>query len=147
MGKPIVYCVGCGNNLRENDFYDGEAVMLDNRPYCAKCRPKNVPSESPPKAQPAPSAPPPKTSTSRIPLQRPTTARKLAGTGRVPQAEKGDRRRGGAMIRRKYRNWPLIIGGIVLVVAFVLVMLTVLLRRPEPPVPPPEEPPAPTERR
>ena len=35
----IVYCGGCGKALREDDFSRGQARFLDNRPWCAECRP------------------------------------------------------------------------------------------------------------
>jgi hypothetical protein len=35
----IVYCGGCGKALREDDFSRGQARVLDNRPWCAECRP------------------------------------------------------------------------------------------------------------
>lgn len=35
----IVYCGGCGKVLREDDFSRGQARFLDNRPWCAECRP------------------------------------------------------------------------------------------------------------
>ena len=39
MGREIVYCEGCGNSLREDDFDRGKARLLDNRPFCTECRP------------------------------------------------------------------------------------------------------------
>ncbi len=39
MGREIVYCEGCGHNLREDDFEKGRARMIDNRPFCTTCRP------------------------------------------------------------------------------------------------------------
>jgi hypothetical protein len=39
MGRQIVYCEGCGHNLREDDFEKGRARMIDNRPFCTECRP------------------------------------------------------------------------------------------------------------
>ncbi|HEV3026906.1 MAG TPA: hypothetical protein VG457_04995, partial [Planctomycetota bacterium] len=39
MGRQIVYCEGCGHNLREDDFEKSRARMIDNRPFCAECRP------------------------------------------------------------------------------------------------------------
>ncbi|MBI3854955.1 MAG: hypothetical protein HY293_04610 [Planctomycetes bacterium] len=35
----IVYCGGCGRVLKEDDFSRGLAQFLDNRPWCAECRP------------------------------------------------------------------------------------------------------------
>jgi hypothetical protein len=39
MGRQIVYCEGCGHNLREDDFEKGRARMIDNKPFCIECRP------------------------------------------------------------------------------------------------------------
>ena len=39
MGRQIVYCEGCGHNLREDDFEKGRARMIENKPFCAECRP------------------------------------------------------------------------------------------------------------
>ena len=144
MGKPIVYCVGCGNSLRENDFDEGGAINHDNRPYCENCKPKNLTTESPSKQQPAPTSPPRKTSTARIPTQRPTTQRKMSG-GRMPRDQQTDRRR-PVPVRRSNLNWPLIIGGITLAVAFILLLLVVVFRRERPGTQPPVDPPAPTQK-
>ena len=138
MGKQIVYFVGCGNSLREEPFSEGEAVVVDNR------RPKILPKETPSRAQAAAHKPARKTTTSRIPTQRPGTQRK-AGTGRMPQANPTDRRR-PVPARRQFRNGPLLIGVIVLVVAFVLLMVTVMMRRDPPQAAPPGKAPAPTEK-
>jgi hypothetical protein len=64
MGKPIVYCEGCGRNLREEDFAKGRAQMLENRPWCADCK--------------APAAPPVRGSSVRIPLSGTTPRRALS---------------------------------------------------------------------
>ncbi|HZE97149.1 MAG TPA: hypothetical protein VE981_08980 [Planctomycetota bacterium] len=39
MGREIVYCEGCGHNLREDDFEKGRARTIDNKPFCTECRP------------------------------------------------------------------------------------------------------------
>jgi hypothetical protein len=39
MGKPIVYCGSCGKSLREEEFAKGKAHLVDNTPFCTKCRP------------------------------------------------------------------------------------------------------------
>jgi hypothetical protein len=39
MGRPIVYCQGCGKSLREEEFDRGRAYTIDNRPFCIECRP------------------------------------------------------------------------------------------------------------
>jgi len=46
----IVYCGGCGRVLREDDFSRGQARFLDNRPWCAECKP---PDKSPVAGTPA----------------------------------------------------------------------------------------------
>jgi hypothetical protein len=38
MGKPIVYCEGCGRSLREEEFARGRAAWVDGRPVCGECR-------------------------------------------------------------------------------------------------------------
>ncbi len=38
MGKPIVYCHGCGKSLLEADFESGRASRSEDRPFCASCR-------------------------------------------------------------------------------------------------------------
>jgi hypothetical protein len=43
MGREIVYCVDCGINLREDEFDRGKAQEIDNRSYCAKCKPVEIP--------------------------------------------------------------------------------------------------------
>jgi hypothetical protein len=39
VGKPIVYCGSCGKSLREEEFTRGKAHLLENTPFCTKCRP------------------------------------------------------------------------------------------------------------
>src|SRR5215204_2507207 len=79
MGKAIVYCQTCGKNLREEDFDRGRAFKIDNRPYCADCRP------AVPEPEPVPS-PPRRSSTERIPAVRPPKDRP-GSTGRIPKAQ------------------------------------------------------------
>lgn len=67
MGKAIVYCQDCGLSLHEDDFERGKASRIDNRPYCARCRPVQPPT-------PRPLPPPPATSrriSDRVPVLRP----------------------------------------------------------------------------
>jgi hypothetical protein len=66
----IVYCGGCGKVLREDDFRRGQARFLDNRPWCAECRPpdktpipaarKTGSSAKHPRVIAAPPTPPPR---------------------------------------------------------------------------------------
>lgn len=74
MGKPIVYCVGCGRSLREDDFLKRRAQMAENRPWCAECRPISEEVPSVPRARKSSSKiPVPPTSTPRraVPVPRP----------------------------------------------------------------------------
>lgn len=65
MGKAIVYCQDCGLSLYEDDFERGKASRVDNRPYCAKCRPVQPPRPAPP--PPAPN----RRVSDRVPVLRP----------------------------------------------------------------------------
>ena len=47
MGKPIVYCGGCGKSLREEEFLKGRAQLIDNSPFCGVCRPVKTPPPPP----------------------------------------------------------------------------------------------------
>ncbi len=91
MGKPIVYCGGCGESLREADFEKGRAHLLEGQPYCTRCRPlpagaaPATPVKPPTTKIPLPSPTPRKTTTAHIPLARaPQTTRRARtdGTGR-----------------------------------------------------------------
>ena len=110
MGKEIVYCQGCGNNLREEDFEKARAHMVDNRPFCSACKP--LPKTESPR--------PRKASTGRIPVPPGQAARRPAPTrpAQVP-------------------NTPLLVGGIVaaLVVLMLLVVLAAGGGRAKPPTP------------
>src|SRR5579862_2277806 len=73
MGRQIVYCEGCGHNLREDDFEKGRGRMIDNRPFCTECRPFRAGEgeqgrRSPSGKIPAGGAPARKTSTGAIPI-------------------------------------------------------------------------------
>ena len=98
MGKEIVYCQGCGTNLRESDFEKGRAHVVDNRPYCSECKP--LPKTESPR--------PRKASTGRIPVPPPQAARR-------PAPARPARR----------SNTPLLVGGIV--AAIVILMLLIVL--------------------
>jgi hypothetical protein len=74
MGREIVYCEGCGNSLREDDFSRGRARTIDNRPYCTECRPYAEGEAEPPPRRP---------SSGRISAQPPPPPRKSA-TGSIP---------------------------------------------------------------
>jgi hypothetical protein len=66
MGQTIVYCGGCGTQIRETDFAAGKAHTSDNRPWCRACRPCQTPTPRAlkavtPRPLPAvPAAPPPR---------------------------------------------------------------------------------------
>lgn len=76
MGRGIVYCVDCGERLREDAFDGGKAQMLDDRPYCTRCRPiVETPADPTPSrgyrlrsGVPTPRAPLPAVATPRTPL-------------------------------------------------------------------------------
>src|SRR5689334_10332658 len=122
MGRQIVYCEGCGNSLREDDFDRGKARQIDNRPFCTACRPYEE-GEEPPK----------RASSGRVPAQPP--ARKNA-TDRVPIVAAPPRRAGPA----PHATNPLpIIAGVGGVIALILIV-AVSQRSSTPPPPPPERP-------
>jgi hypothetical protein len=131
MGKAIVYCQTCGKNLREEDFDRGRAFKIDNRPYCADCRP------AAPDPEPAPS-PPRRSSSERIPAVRPAKDRP-GSTGRIPKAQAAPGQN------------PALLWISIAVLAAVVVLVAVLMsnrtepREPLPPVvtPPPPRPPKP----
>ncbi len=110
MGKEIVYCQGCGTNLREADFEEGRAHRMENRPFCVECKPAPSPKVETPR--------PRKSSTGRIPISTPSAARRPAPARAA-----------------KTRNLPLLIGGAV--VALVVLMLLIVMAsrggRPRPP--------------
>jgi hypothetical protein len=80
MGREIVYCEGCGTNLREPDFEKGGARLLENKPYCAPCRPAEPPPPPPHRSETTRTR---KASTPRIPLPPPASPKVsvLAGLG------------------------------------------------------------------
>lgn len=90
MGRQIVYCEGCGHNLREDDFEKGRARMIDNRPFCTECRPYRPGEGDPPPARKSSSgkvpaaAPPRKTSTGAIPIVQPPRRPATSITGANP---------------------------------------------------------------
>ena len=110
MGKEIVYCQGCGTNLREEDFEKGRARRVENRPFCVECKPAPPPNVETPR--------PRKTSTGRIPITTPPGARRPV----PPKAA-------------QTRNLPLIIGGAIaaLVVLMLLIVMASRSGRPRPP--------------
>src|SRR2546425_8821688 len=80
MGKPIVYCGGCGNSLLEQDFEKGKAQTVDHQPFCSACRPIQKPLSS---SSTTTRAAPPRSSTSRVPVVSLDTTRvQRAGTPR-----------------------------------------------------------------
>ncbi|HLF92529.1 MAG TPA: LPXTG cell wall anchor domain-containing protein, partial [Planctomycetota bacterium] len=110
MGKEIVYCQGCGTNLREEDFEKGRAHRVENRPFCVECKPAPPPKAETPR--------PRKTSTGRIPLATPPGARRPV----LPKTA-------------KTANLTLIIGGAIaaLVVLMLLIVMASRSGRPRPP--------------
>lgn len=91
MGRPIVYCQGCGNNLREDDFDRGRARMIENRPFCSECRPlkdgENEAAQRRASSGKVPAPPPRKTATDRVPMASPGARRPAApaqGSNPIP---------------------------------------------------------------
>jgi len=126
MGRQIVYCEGCGHNLREDDFEKGRARMIDNRPFCTDCRPYQpgeVQSRRP--------------SSGKVPAQS-----KKNSTGAIPII--GTPRRGtNATSAPKSNPTPVIagVGGLILV-ALIITVTQGSSRKPvetvtAPPAPPP----------
>jgi len=152
MGRQIVYCEGCGNSLREDDFDRGKARLLDNRPFCTECRPFKEGEE-----------PPRRSSSGRVPAQ-PPPPRKNA-TERIPIVSAAPRRPGAAS--RPSNPMPIIAvvsGVIVLLLVFAITQsggrtplpppapdkgstpLIIDLPKPKPPVAEPTPPPPPVVR-
>lgn len=123
MGRQIVYCEGCGNSLREDDFDRGKARQIDNRPFCTACRPFEE-GEEPPK----------RSSSGRVPAQPP--APRKSATERVPIVSAPPRRSGPAA--KASNPLPIIaaVGG----VALVILIFAVSQSSSTPPQPPPEKP-------
>lgn len=138
MGRQIVYCEGCGHNLREDDFEKGRARMLDNKPFCIECRPVE-PDEEPQPQQGR------RSSSGKIPAQ----SRKNT-TGSIPIIA-APRRPAAA------QSNPMMlyaaIGGVIVLILIVVVMQsgskkppvveTAPIPRPEPPIGRRVDPPAP----
>jgi hypothetical protein len=110
MGKPIVYCVNCGRSLREDDFLRRQAWMLDNRPWCATCKP--LPAEAP------------VTPGRAFPARRPSSGQVPAATPRRPLPTS-----------RPASKAPLLIGAAF--AAAAAVVLAILMSGGGPPPPPP----------
>ncbi|HVR83364.1 MAG TPA: hypothetical protein VMU54_03575 [Planctomycetota bacterium] len=89
MGRQIVYCEGCGHNLREDDFEKSRARMIDNRPFCIECRPFR-PGEAEPARRsssgkiPAGGGQPRKNPTGAIPVIAPPRRASPGGGGSNP---------------------------------------------------------------
>src|SRR4029077_8551814 len=98
MGRQIVYCEGCGNSLREDDFDRGKAREIENRPFCTECRPYKE-GEEPPK----------RSSSGRVPAQPPPPPRKNA-TERIPIVGAPPRRQGGGPAAKASNPMPILIG-------------------------------------
>jgi hypothetical protein len=142
MGKPIVYCDGCGLSLREEEFDRGRAVLIQNRNLCASCKPADAPAS-------------PRASASRLPALSSTPKR---GTPLGPRT--GSSTRIAVPAQRpaaKGAVWiGLGIGGALLLtlIASGALSSTKTDERPAPParaarptvpIPPPPPPPAPAE--
>lgn len=74
----IVYCGGCGRVLRKDEFDRGLARVLDNRPWCAECKP--------PERDPVPSAPRKQGSSAKHPRVPVGTARRKAAVPAVSKS-------------------------------------------------------------
>lgn len=126
MGRQIVYCEGCGNSLREDDFDKGKARLIENRPFCTECRPfKEGEVDSSPRRSSSvkvPAPPPRKTSTGSIPI--------IPAPPRRP-----------APAPARSNPIPIIagVGG----VAVLLIIIAVSQSGGPPPAPPPERPSSP----
>jgi hypothetical protein len=126
MGREIVYCEGCGNSLREDDFERGRARMIDNRPYCTTCKPYLEGENEPPPKRP---------SSGRMAAQPPP---RKSATGSIPIIP-GARRPGPTTPQATSNPLPIIAGvGGVLVILLIVAVTQGGTRRP-----PPAEPPAP----
>lgn len=83
MGKEIVYCTQCGSRLHQSDFDRGKASLVENRPYCDRCRPADPPQakKATPRSPAASPRIPQRISTTRLPVLAPSTTRRHAGSG------------------------------------------------------------------
>jgi hypothetical protein len=153
MGREIVYCEGCGNSLREDDFERGRARLIDNRPFCTECRPFKE-GEGPP---------PRRVSSGKIPAPPPPSPPRKTSTGNIPILRDPARRPASAASAKPSNPLPIIVG--VGAVVFIVILFAVTqggskrppapeptpapplveipVRRPppDPPVPPPPPPP------
>jgi len=127
MGREIVYCEGCGNSLREDDFTRGRARMIDNRPYCTTCKPYLEGEQEPPPKRP---------SSGRIAAQ---PAPRKNPTGSIPIVP-GARRPGPAAPKAS-NPLPIIAGaGGVLLLLLIVAVTQKGTKRPPPAEPPPAPP-------
>lgn len=76
MGRSIVYCDKCGQRLKEEDFTQGKAFAVDNRSYCANCRPTGSSTALP--------KPVSKVSSTRIPKQPANESRRMMAVPAPP---------------------------------------------------------------
>lgn len=51
MGREIVYCGKCGNRILQEDFDQGQAIILHNKNYCPKCKGIAMPEPADPAPQ------------------------------------------------------------------------------------------------
>ncbi len=141
MGREIVYCQSCGSKLTESEFERGKAQMIDNRPFCSRCRPVTAP-------------PPPVP----VPERRgATSTRRKSPTGWIPRVppptEPPIRRAETAARGKKGSTAWLAGGGAALVLVLIVAAVATSGRRPvpavsaAPPVEPAAHPRAPSEPR
>lgn len=129
MGRPIVYCEGCGNSLREADFERGKAHEHDNRPFCTDCKP--LPADARKASQKVPAPTPSRTAAPAGPPRK-------KATGSIPVATPAQPRR--AVAAAPSSNAPLIIVGVIAAVIFLIVIVAVANRRPRAASAPPAAP-------
>jgi len=143
MGKQIVYCGGCGRSLYEDDFARGKAHTVDNRPFCAGCRPLSGP-------------PPSSTSLKALPWASESSSGKHASarkTARIPVVPTpSTTRRIHAPSQPSRSKTPFLVGGSLAAIALVVLLVFAVAGGSSPPppsvteAPPPPIAPAPAER-
>lgn len=57
MGREIVYCEKCGARILQEEFDRGQAIIVQNKNYCPRCR-QGVSPPAPPPPPPAPAVDP-----------------------------------------------------------------------------------------
>jgi hypothetical protein len=126
MGREIVYCEGCGNSLREDDFGRGRARTIDNRPYCTDCRPYLEGEEQPALRRP---------SSGRMAALPPPRKSPTGGIPIVPAPRR-------PAPKPETNPLPIIAGvGAVVLILIIVAVSSGGTRRPPPPAEPPLAPP------